>query len=70
MAFRRSPVRSRSGPPNLFLFRNSAQVVENLQGYAGSNKLFPVEANSLRKEHLLQALLLSERGLGPRELIT
>jgi hypothetical protein len=48
-----------------FLIRNRVQVVENRQGYAGSNKLAPVEANPVRKAHLLQALLLSERGLNP-----
>ena len=64
----RSPVRSRSGPPNLFPARNGTQVVENRECCTGSNKLLPVEANSVRKEHLLQALLLSERG--PRDVVT
>jgi hypothetical protein len=58
-----------SGAPQvhqfLFFVRNRVQVVEDRQGCAGSNKPLPVEANSLRKEHLLQPLLLSERGLDP-----
>jgi hypothetical protein len=49
-----------------FLVRNRIQVVENRQGCAGSNKHFPVEANRVRKEHLLQALLLGERRVDPQ----
>src|SRR5262249_15889786 len=55
-----------SGPPNLFLVRNSTQVIENRKGCTGSNKLLPVEADPVWKKHLLQALFLSERRVAHR----
>ncbi len=67
MAFRRSPVRSRSGPPNLsFPVLDFPQVAEGRCGYAGSNKAISVERDSVRKEQLLEPLTLVERRLHPQ----
>jgi hypothetical protein len=39
---------------------NSSQVAEGRCGYAGSNKRFPVERDSVRKKELLEPLSLFE----------
>ena len=65
MAFRRSPVRSRSGPPNLHFRSRCPASTESRCGYAGSNKADSVERNSGGKEQLLEPLPLFERCLHP-----
>ncbi len=44
---------------------NRPQVAEGRCGYAGSNKAFSVERDSVRKEQLLEPLPLFERRLHP-----
>ena len=61
MAFRRSPVRSRSGPPSFHFPLNRLQVVERPCGYGGSNEVAAVECHSLRKEQLLEPLPVRPR---------
>jgi hypothetical protein len=45
---------------------NRPQVAEGRCGYAGSNKAFSVERNSVGKEQLLEPLALLERRLHPQ----
>jgi hypothetical protein len=45
---------------------NRPQVAEGRCGYAGSNKAFSVERNSLWKKQLLEPLALLERRLHPQ----
>ena len=66
MAFTRSPVRSRSGPPNFIFGSDFPQVAEGRCSCAGSNKAISVERDSLRKEQLLEPLALIERRLHPQ----
>ena len=66
MAFTRSPVRSRSGPPTFIPGSDFPQVVEGRCGCAGSNKANSVERDSVWKEQLLEPLPLFERGLHPQ----
>jgi hypothetical protein len=37
--------------------RNGSQVIERVGGYGGSNKLFPVERDTITEEQSLQPLL-------------
>jgi hypothetical protein len=45
---------------------NGGQVLERVGGYGGSNKLFPVERDTIPEEQSLQPLLLIERRLYPQ----
>jgi hypothetical protein len=65
MAFMRSPVRSRPGPPSFISGLDFPQVAEGRCGYPGSNKAFSVERDSVWKEQLLEPLALFERRLHP-----
>ena len=65
MAFMRSPVRSRSGPPHFHSTFPAAASTRREKSYDGSIEGFSAERHAFRKKQVLKPLPLLQRRLYP-----